>query len=155
MKIAICICTCDRPALLQRTLEALQGILLNGLGGVGLEIIVVDNGGGDKARPVCEAISQQLPIALHLAKQPRRGISFARNKAVEVALSRGADFLAFIDDDEQPQPRWLDALCAAAHKYRADVVAGPVLPRFLGAPPGWGLVAKPRSWASASRRARS
>ena len=124
MKIAICICTCDRPALLQRTLEALQGILLNGLGGVGLEIIVVDNGGGDKARPVCEAISKQLPIALHLAKQPRRGISFARNKAVEVALSRGADFLAFIDDDDWPEPDWLLRLLESQQSSKADLVFG-------------------------------
>lgn len=124
MKIAVCICTCDRPALLRRTLEALQGIILDGLGGVEVEVIVVDNGAGAKARPVCEALSKQLPMALHLAEQPRRGISFARNKAVEVALSRGAEFLAFIDDDDWPEPDWLLRLLETQRSSKADLVFG-------------------------------
>lgn len=124
MKIAICICTFERPALLQRTLEALQGVVLNDLGAVDLEIIVVDNGAGDGARTVCATVSDQLPMALHFAEQPRRGISFARNKAVEVALSRDADFLAFIDDDDWPEPDWLLRLVETQMSSDADLVFG-------------------------------
>lgn len=124
MKISICICTCDRPALLKRTLEALHGIRLNDSGTTDLEIIVVDNGANAGARSVCEAVSKTLPMALHLTEQPRRGISFARNKAVEAALSRGADFLAFIDDDDWPEPDWLLRLIETQRSSNADLVFG-------------------------------
>ena len=124
MKIALCICTCERPTLLKRSLEALQGIPLDRLGGADLEIVVVDNGAGDGARAVCAEAAGRLPMALHVTEQPKRGISFARNKAVEVALSRGADFLAFIDDDDWPEPDWLLRLVETQEESGADLVFG-------------------------------
>ncbi|HEX2095675.1 MAG TPA: glycosyltransferase family 2 protein, partial [Longimicrobiaceae bacterium] len=69
-------------------------------------------------------------------REPRRGVSSARNRAV--AAARGwADFIAFIDDDEVPEPVWLDELLRVQSEYDADVVAGPVLQRFEGEVPSW------------------
>jgi GT2 family glycosyltransferase len=46
-------------------------------------------------------------------------------------------YLAMIDDDEWPQPGWLDALLAAREMCGADVVGGPVDAHFLRPPPHW------------------
>jgi GT2 family glycosyltransferase len=60
--------------------------------------------------------------------EPRRGITYARNRAItEAGL---VDFVAFIDDDEIPSLEWLDELIWAQARFSADVVSGPVVPRF-------------------------
>ena len=49
----------------------------------------------------------------------------ARNAALD--NRRNADYVCFIDDDEVPDPRWLDELIRVQAEYDADVVTGPVL----------------------------
>ncbi|MCX7900607.1 MAG: glycosyltransferase, partial [Methylocystis sp.] len=66
--------------------------------------------------------------------EPRRNIALARNKAVGGA--RGA-FIAFIDDDEFPQPDWLATMVAACERLDAAGVLGPVRPHFEQSPPDW------------------
>lgn len=117
-------CTCDRRILLQRVLRSLQVMNLDGLDTDGLELIVVDNSPTGEARAICDSIAEHLPISLHFAEEPRRGISFARNKAVEVALSRGADFIAFMDDDDWPEPDWLVRLIETQRATEAQMVFG-------------------------------
>jgi len=68
--------------------------------------------------------------------EPQRGFSYARNKAVTCAVD-SADFVAFIDDDEVPEPTWLDELLHAQRLYDADAVAGRVLPHFDEPVPSW------------------
>jgi len=49
------------------------------------------------------------------------------------------DFVAFVDDDEVPEPRWLDELLRVQRGHGADAVAGPVLRHFDEPPPAWVL----------------
>jgi succinoglycan biosynthesis protein ExoM len=83
-----------------------------------------------------EQLYRNLTFSSNIA-EPRRGLSFARNRAVAAALEEAADYLAFVDDDEVPTPHWLDELLRVAHEHRADVVAGRVLRRFERQPPEW------------------
>jgi GT2 family glycosyltransferase len=53
-----------------------------------------------------------------------------------VALPQ-ADLLAFVDDDEMPEPEWLSELLRAQRVYSADIVAGPSVPEFEAPAPGW------------------
>jgi len=69
--------------------------------------------------------------------EPRRGITFARNAALETAAALGSDFVAFIDDDEVPAPRWLTALLAAQRRSGATAVLGAVEPVYPPETPGW------------------
>lgn len=59
---------------------------------------------------------------------PRVGIPFARNKALEWSLNSNADFLAFVDDDEIVNKSWLVELFSEIEDRGLDLVGGPVFP---------------------------
>jgi succinoglycan biosynthesis protein ExoM len=91
------------------------------------EIIVVDNDPDGSAEPAVRAIAAQSHVPLHYVSEPRPGISHARNTGVEHAAGR---YLAFLDDDEEADPRWLAHFLATLDQFGADAVVGPVLPHF-------------------------
>lgn len=127
--VSICICTFRRPALLEALLETLCAQHVHG---DAVEYVVVDNDPGASAAPVLAAWAQRLPLcALHV---PVPNIAAARNAAV--AAARG-DWVAFIDDDEAPDPGWLAVLRQAQRDHGADAVFAPVLPRYVPGTPGW------------------
>lgn len=97
------------------------------------DVTVVDNDPLGSAREICQAA--ELPLTLKYVIEPRRGIAHVRNRALREADA--ADFIAFIDDDEVPAPEWLDELLWTQFECQADVVAGPVLPEYVGDIPGW------------------
>ncbi|HWK89903.1 MAG TPA: glycosyltransferase, partial [Longimicrobium sp.] len=111
-------------------------------------VVVVDNDPDGSARETCARLAPRLPWPLRYEHEPERGISAARNRAVAAARALGAEWLAFIDDDEVPEPRWLDELLRVQARYDADVVSGPVIRRFEGPVPAWvhrgGLFELPR-----------
>jgi succinoglycan biosynthesis protein ExoM len=138
MKIVICICTYKRSKLLERLLLSLQHMQLAQLDPKDLRALVVDNYPDDgRARLVCEGVRGQLPIALEYVEETRRGTSFARNRAVEEALRRDADFIAFIDDDDLPEPDWLLRLIEKQRETRADIVSGTERRVVHGDWPAW------------------
>jgi GT2 family glycosyltransferase len=65
------------------------------------------------------------------------------------AVPPGTDFVAMIDDDEVPDPDWLDQLLDAQTKSGADVVVGRTTPTFPAKTPGWvsasGFFPKPQN----------
>ncbi|MBL6431805.1 MAG: glycosyltransferase [Alphaproteobacteria bacterium] len=63
----------------------------------------------------------------------------ARNAAMALAVDAGFDHLAFLDDDEVPEPAWLEELMRTVLAERCDIVCGPVEPVFGGPPPDWAL----------------
>jgi succinoglycan biosynthesis protein ExoM len=132
MHVSVCICTYRRPELLGRLLAALDAQETDGA--FTYSLVVADNDAKRSSEPVVRAFATSSALALRYCVEPRQGIALVRNKAVENAPG---DFVAFIDDDECPPPRWLATLVAACHEYRADGVLGPVRPRFDEAPPRW------------------
>jgi glycosyltransferase involved in cell wall biosynthesis len=52
-------------------------------------------------------------------------------------LNAKGDFIAFIDDDEFPDDKWLLNLYMTLMLTKADGVLGPVKPHFEGQPPRW------------------
>ena len=117
-RVAVCICTCDRATLLARVLAAVERIELHDLPAENVLLIVVDNrADGRRGRCAC-ACSRKLPIALRFIEEPAPGISFARNRATAEACDWGADFVAFLDDDDVPRPDWLWQLAPPAARDR-------------------------------------
>jgi glycosyltransferase involved in cell wall biosynthesis len=123
-RVAICICTCDRAALLARVLDVLQRIELGDLSAADLVVIVVDNRADGTARTVCQSYEARLPMQLRFLEESRPGISFARNRGTIEALDWGAEMVAFLDDDDVPRPDWLWRLVAKQRETGADVVFG-------------------------------
>lgn len=136
MKVSLCVCTYRRPLGLRRLLNAVARVHTERV--ERLEVVVVDNDSDGSARATCDAAAEGMPFPLRYAHEPRRGISFARNRAVAEADPESG-WIAFLDDDEEPEPRWLDELVRVRAEYAADVVAGPVPPRFEADAPGWVL----------------
>ncbi len=79
-------------------------------------------------RPSQEAVCRAAGTGLDLeyVVEAERGIPAARNRALETALARGADAIAFIDDDEVADSNWLAALIAAWRGRALQLVGGPV-----------------------------
>lgn len=112
-------------------------------------LIVVDNSPNGTAAATCA--SQQWRWPLRYLHEPRPGISHARNTAL-AAVPDGTGFIAMIDDDEVPDPDWLDQLLAAQVRSGADIVVGPATPVFPPGTPNWitssSIFMKPENWAS-------
>jgi GT2 family glycosyltransferase len=130
----VCVATRCRPVGLENLLGALEALEITD--GVTLQVVVIDNDPGGSAKAVCDEAGERHAYSLRYAVEKRRGIPFARNAALAVALSN-SDFVAFIDDDEAPEPDWLAELLRVQGYYKADVVTGPCLPRYAESPPHW------------------
>ena len=140
-RVAILVPTCRRPQGLRRLLEGIER--LDTVHDV--RVIVADNApitdadGGGAGLAVCgeRAARYRFPLACLAVVEP--GVAIVRNRLVEAAMADDdkPDFIAMIDDDEEPVPGWLDALVAMAGHTGAALVSGPVLPAFETPPPAW------------------
>lgn len=127
--ISVAICTLNRADLLAMTLDGLaaHGALED------CELLVVDNGSTDLTAALLAEWRERLP--LRTVREPRRGLSHARNRAVTEARGR---HIVFLDDDVVVQPGWLSAYRGAfAEHPDAAIFGGPIHARFLGTPPAW------------------
>lgn len=134
VNVAVCVVTFRRPGGLQRLLEGLAE-LQSLPPGVDVTVVVVDNDEAGSAHAFCQELRGSYRWPLLSIVEARRGIPHARNTAVRCA--GGADFIAFIDDDEVPHEEWLSQLVLEQRARDADIVTGPVVPRFVASPPRW------------------
>jgi GT2 family glycosyltransferase len=79
-------------------------------------------------------VRQRRPGGVRVLREPRIGLSTARNAGVRAA--RG-EVVAFTDDDAFPDPGWLRALLSALEPAGTLVAGGPVAPLFEGQLPAW------------------
>lgn len=134
--VAICITTYRRPEMLRRLLQAIQALTFSKMSEPDITIVVVDNDPAASARAViAEFLSKRYRMRYRVESRP--GVSHTRNTAIEAA--RTADFVAFLDDDEEPSAAWLDELLNVESAFGAPIVAGPIVPRFEHTPPQWML----------------
>lgn len=112
--VAVVMPSFDRPAQLQRCLEALEAV-----SGPAFEVIVVDDGSPEPLEPVCRAFGEKV----RCLRQVNKGPAAARNAG---AAATTADFIAFTDDDCRPRPGWLEALVAAQAGHESRLVGGRV-----------------------------
>jgi succinoglycan biosynthesis protein ExoM len=129
-KICILICTFNRPELLRKLLKALTPQAKQHES----TVVIVDNG-TEPSDAIAAAFRQDMDIVYQRVAEP--GLVSARNAALRLALSRGAEFLAFIDDDETPETGWLSALVERMEESGADFATGPVVPDYAAPPPSW------------------
>lgn len=130
--IAVCVCTFKRPQMLQRLLDDLS--VQETSGAFEFSIVVMDNDPSQSAEPVVSAFATKATVPVTYGAEPRQGICLVRNRAIEHAAG---NFIAFIDDDEFPDRRWLLELFRTCNLDGVHGVLGPVLRRFDETPPQW------------------
>jgi succinoglycan biosynthesis protein ExoM len=135
-RVVISVATFRRPTMLRGLLQSLAALEFRKSAPEVL-LVVVDNDAEASARLTVESLRPSLGFPLQYAVEPERNISLARNHGVRLALEAGADFVAFVDDDETVTPTWLDELVAGQARYGADVIGGPVEPAFDPRAPDW------------------
>jgi glycosyltransferase involved in cell wall biosynthesis len=102
-------------------------------------IVVVDNDRDGTARATVSDFARTAPVKVVYGVEPEQNISLARNKALELAAG---DFVAWIDDDEFPEPNWLLNFYKTLDQSNSDGALGPVEPVFESTPPSWILKGK-------------
>jgi len=96
-----------------------------------LSISVIDNDVQRSAEPIVEKSKNISPYILHYFCEPGRGIPLARNRALTESLAMHADWIAFIDDDEQAEKSWIQQLYSYICQHsEKTVVHGRVIPVF-------------------------
>lgn len=129
--VAVVICTWNRHHLLRQALAQLTRVTLPPQ--QRWEVLIVNNNCTDATDQVIDEFAGQLP--LRRLFEPQQGLSHARNLAVREARS---DYLLWTDDDTQVEANWLQAYCAAFHRWpQAALFGGPVTAHLLGTPPPW------------------
>lgn len=87
------------------------------------EIILVDDGSPDNSGKICDEYAEKDPRIL-VIHQENRGVSAARNTAIEWALKNSnSQWLTFIDSDDWIHPRYLELLFSAAITLGLDISA--------------------------------
>jgi glycosyltransferase involved in cell wall biosynthesis len=119
-RVTVIIPTCDRPAMLARALASVRVQEL-----APAEVIVVDD--GDPRH--CAAVAQAV---LDSGVSNARAVTNARSKGASAARNTGArraraSLLAFLDDDDEWLPAYLDAAVRTLRSARADVVCTDLL----------------------------
>lgn len=130
-RIAILICTHDRPQSLQRLLDGLRAEWQPGV------FLAIADNGTRSSQAVVDQFQNCFPMSYRRIPEP--GLVVARNAAIELALGQDADFLVFIDDDEAPRKGWLASLLQTLEDRKADIATGQVEAEFLVDPPAWAL----------------
>lgn len=141
MNVAVCACTYRRPDGLAALLEGLHRQDFYGYcrehGHVPeMSIVIVDNDCSEEAARICKTFELRTGRHVNYVREPKRGISYARNKCLDLVPAE-CEFFAMIDDDEVPQPDWLDQLLRVQAAVNADIVQGRVVAVFDEETPGW------------------
>lgn len=132
MKTSVIICTYNRSASLQRTLESLDQ--MKSLASIEWEVIVVDNNSKDDTRAVIEDFAGKAKMPCRYVLELKQGQSHARNRGIEEA--RG-DIIAFIDDDVLVDPYWLKNLTLEFRAEEMACMGGKILPVWEKPRPEW------------------
>jgi len=123
-RVMVNICTYKRPQLLNACLESIMQQQVPD--GWEVEVLVIDNDTVVEKFAVTDQLDFSHQFKFHYVKEPVIGIPHARNRALQESLARNADWILFIDDDEEAKPGWLMAFHKAVAEFEAEVYSGPV-----------------------------
>jgi GT2 family glycosyltransferase len=123
--VTVVVPTRGRAAYLEVTLDS----LLRQRTRTPHEVLVVDDGATDATRAVAEARAN----VRYVGHGDARGLNAARNTGIREGR---APLVAFVDDDVEAPPGWLEALARGAERHpEAEAFGGPIRARLEGAAP--------------------
>ena len=123
--VVIAIPTFRRPKSLKRLLDAIAALETK----AHIAVLVADNdAAGQAGMALCRSLVPGYRWPLQAVVAHQRGIAQARNVLIEQALHHpDAGFIAMIDDDEWPEPGWIDEFLKTAHRTGAGLLQGSIL----------------------------
>lgn len=125
--LTVVVCTHERPADLERCLEALAQLADL------VEVVVVDSASAPPCRTVVDRFAGRFP-RLRYEYEPEPGLSRARNRGL--ALAR-CELVAFVDDDAAVAPDWARRIVVPFADPAVACVGGACLPLFRAQRPEW------------------
>ena len=125
-RVSLVICTHNRAALLDQTVQAVQAAIAHAPDR--FELLVVDNASTDDTPAVARR------RGVRLVAEPTVGLTHARNTGVEAAR---APWVWFLDDDIAPHAGWADAVLRAVEQTGVGLIAGRILLRWPDREPAW------------------
>lgn len=163
--VLVSLCTYQRPAALKRAMASLRDLEIPQ--GVKMELVVVDNNEDGSADYLVRRFAEVSGFVVHYCHEPIRGISSARNRVLDFALSVGSideqpQYVAFFDDDEILDSKWLVSYLSYHASLKRTlgseailVLTGPVHFQLPEGAPKWSRkvdVFKPLRFTSGTRR---
>lgn len=125
-RIAVAAITRSRPAMFADLLASLRQ--LEAPADAELFFVFAENSETLSIASAVNELAAATGCPCYSVQEPRIGIPYARNAAMDVAVGHGADFLVFLDDDEHVPPEWLSRLWGGFKAADAQLVTGPVVP---------------------------
>lgn len=123
--LSIIICTYRREELLGKALASIRAQTVPA--GTKLTVVVADNSDDGSAAAVVAAAIAASAFEIRYVEAHPANISIARNAGIRATAS---PFIAFIDDDEELAPGWLEGVVAGLREHPHDVFFGGVDPLF-------------------------
>ena len=119
--ISIIVCTYNRADMLRSALASLYDLATDGE--FTYEIVVIDNASTDATPAAIAAAAAESSAPLRGVHEPQKGVVAARNRGIREARGR---WIAFFDDDQLADPRWLAELYHGASEKQCRLVGGAV-----------------------------
>jgi glucosyl-dolichyl phosphate glucuronosyltransferase len=132
MDICVVLCTYNRCESLASALESVAASRLHA--SISWEVLVVDNNSSDKTREVAQDYISQYPGRFRYLFEPSQGKSNALNSAIQKS---DAPILAFMDDDVEVEPDWLQHLTCALADPSFGGSGGRIIPQQGFELPAW------------------
>lgn len=123
VRIGLGIVTHRRPDGLVRLIKSFATLQIPA--GADCVILIAENDDVQTIDAIVEGLREAVPFEIKHALEKERGIPFARNRVLDMAIEDGCDFLTFIDDDQVVDDDWLQALYAYTVDRNLDLCGGP------------------------------
>lgn len=132
-EVTVAICTSGERRSLENTLLSLMVLSPSPPGG--LELLIVDNSREETGfvRRVVDQTARS-GQTVRYTREPRSGLGFARNAALEAAQG---EIVAFVDDDALVDPIWAWELARTYRETDAAAVGGRIDPLWEADRPPW------------------
>jgi glycosyltransferase involved in cell wall biosynthesis len=132
MNITVILCTYNRCQSLAKALGSVAVSILPPA--IDWEVLVVDNNSNDQTSAVVQEFSCKYPGRFRYIFAPKQGKSYALNCGIRESYG---EVLAFMDDDVEVDPNWLQNLTAALKNREWSGAGGRILPEAGFTPPRW------------------
>ena len=121
--LVICICTYNRNKSLSTCLESIAK--LNNPTKIEIKILIIDNTKNFQSFSHIKKTKKKFKYKVIQINEVKRGVVYARNKALKKLRYLNPEYVSFIDDDCTINKSWLTNIFKIVKKNKADIVTGP------------------------------